>query len=94
MLDGTVLEETPSIMDETASTYSICKGRHFEEINKGTAWALGSQKCTKPIECFCSIRILLKWLLAACSGQPTHRKGKTISKSNKRLREYKQEQSA
>ena len=42
MLVGTVRHETSNIIEETVSTYNIFKGRIFEEVNKGTACALGS----------------------------------------------------
>ena len=44
MLVGTVRHETSNIIVETVSTYNIFKGRIFEEVNKGTACALGSEK--------------------------------------------------
>ena len=46
MLVGTVRHETSNIIEETVSTYNIFKGRIFEEVNKGTACALGSENCT------------------------------------------------
>ena len=46
MLVGTVRHETSNIIEETVSTYNIFKGRIFEEVNKGTACALGSDKYT------------------------------------------------
>ena len=47
MLDGAFMQETSNIIEDTFSAYNICKGRIFEEINKGTAWALGSEKIIK-----------------------------------------------
>ena len=47
MLDGPFMQETSNIIEDTFSAYHICKGRIFEEINKGTAWALGSEKIIK-----------------------------------------------
>ena len=44
MLDGAFMQETSNIIEDTFSAYNICKGRIFEEINKGTAWVLGSEK--------------------------------------------------
>ena len=44
MLVGTVRHETSNIIEETDSAYNIFKGRIFEEINKGTTCALGSEK--------------------------------------------------
>ena len=41
------MQETSNIIEDTFSAYNICKGRIFEEINKGTAWALGSEKYIK-----------------------------------------------
>ena len=38
------MQETSNIIEDTFSAYHICKGRIFEEINKGTEWALGSEK--------------------------------------------------
>ena len=43
MLAGTVEHETSHIIDETVSIYNIFKGRIFEEVNKGTMCALGSE---------------------------------------------------
>ena len=47
MLDGPFMQETSNIIEDTLSAYDICKGRIFEEINKGTEWALGSEKIIK-----------------------------------------------
>ena len=47
MLDGPFMQETSNIIEDTFSAYDICKGRIFEEINKGTEWALGSEKIIK-----------------------------------------------
>ena len=44
MLVGTVRHETSNIIEETVSTYNIFKGRIFEEVNKGNAFSLGSEK--------------------------------------------------
>ena len=44
MLVGTVRHETSNIIEETVSTYNIFKERIFEEVNKDTACALGSEK--------------------------------------------------
>ena len=38
MLDGAFMQETSNIIEDTFSAYNICKGRIFDEINKGTAW--------------------------------------------------------
>ena len=37
------MQETSNIIEDTFLAYNICKGRIFEEINKCTAWALGSE---------------------------------------------------
>ena len=47
MLDGAFMQETSKTIEDTFSAYKICKGRIFEEINKGTVWALGSEKYIK-----------------------------------------------
>ena len=50
MLDGAFIQdiqETSNMIEDTFSAYNICKGRIFEEINKGKAWALGSEKYIK-----------------------------------------------
>ena len=65
MLVGTVRHETSNIIEETVSTYNIFKGRIFEEVNKGTACALGSEKYINRRTRFCSRRIFCKWDLAA-----------------------------
>ena len=52
MLVGTVRHETSNIIEETVSTYNIFKGRIFEEVNKGTVCALGSQKIHQPKDTF------------------------------------------
>ena len=44
MLVVTVRHDTSNIIEEIVSTYNIFKGRIFEEVNKGTACALGSEK--------------------------------------------------
>ena len=44
MLVGTVRLETSNIIEETVSTYNMFKERIFEEVNKGTARALVSEK--------------------------------------------------
>ena len=41
------MQETSNIIEDTFSAYNICKGRIFEEINKGTAWVLVSEKYIK-----------------------------------------------
>ena len=43
MLVRTVTHETSNIIEETVSTYNIFKGNIFEEVNKRTACALGSE---------------------------------------------------
>ena len=64
-----IRQETSNILEDTFSAYNICKGRIFEEINRGTACALGSEKYIKRRTLFCSTRIFCKWVLAAkCSG--------------------------
>ena len=65
MLDGAFMQEMSNIIEDTFLAYNICKGRIFEEINKGTAWALGSEKYIKRRTRFWSTRIFLKWVLAA-----------------------------
>ena len=65
MLVGTVRHETSNIIEETVSTYNIFKGRIFEEVNKGTACALGSEKYINRRTRFCRTRIFCKWDLAA-----------------------------
>ena len=66
MLVGTVRHETSNIIEETVSTYNnIFMERIFEEVNKGTACALGSEKYINQRTRFCSTRILCKWDLAA-----------------------------
>ena len=65
MLEGTVRQETSKIIEETVSKYNIFKGRIFEEVNKGTACALGSEKYINRRTHFCSTRIFCKWDLAA-----------------------------
>ena len=66
MLDGAFMQETSNIIEDTFpptfSAYNICKGRIFEEINKGTAWALGSEKIIKRRTRFWSTRIFFKWV--------------------------------
>ena len=64
-VSGTVRHETPNIIEETVSTYNIFKGRIFEEVNKGTACALGSEKYINRTTRFCSTRIFCNWDLAA-----------------------------
>ena len=44
MLDGAFMQETSNIIEDTFSAHNIFKSRIFEEINKGIAWALGSEK--------------------------------------------------
>ena len=66
MLDGAFIQETSNIIEDTFSAYNICKGRIFEEINKGTAWALGSEKYIKRRtrdKCSDSLHLVKKWLL-------------------------------
>ena len=41
------MKETSNIIEDTFSAYNICKGRIYEEINKDTAWVLGSEKSIK-----------------------------------------------
>ena len=41
------MQENSNIIADTFSAYNIWKGRIFEEINKGRAWALGSEKYIK-----------------------------------------------
>ena len=65
MLVRRVRHETLNIIEETVSTYNIFKGRIFEEVNKGTACALGSEKYINRRTRFCSRRIFCKWDLAA-----------------------------
>ena len=50
-------QETSNITEDTFSAYKVCKGRIFEEINKGTACALGSETCLKRRTHCCSSRI-------------------------------------
>ena len=59
MLVGTVENETLNIIDETVSTYNIFKGRIFEEVNKGTTCALGSEIYINQRTHFCCIRIFI-----------------------------------
>ena len=56
MLVGTVENETLHIIDETVSMYNIFKGRIFEEVNKGTTCALGSEIYINQRTHFCCIR--------------------------------------
>ena len=44
MLDGAFKQEMSNIIEDTFSAYNICGGRMFQEINKGTACALDSEK--------------------------------------------------
>ena len=64
MLVGTVNHETSNITEETVSTYNIFKGKIFEEMNKGTACALGSQKYINRRARFCSTKSFCRWDLA------------------------------
>ena len=65
MLVGTVRQETSNIIEETVSMYNIFKKRIFKEVNKGTAYLLGSEKYINRRTRFCSTRIFCKWDLAA-----------------------------
>ena len=65
MLEGTVRQETSKIIEETVSKYNIFKGKIFEEVNKGTACALVTEKYINRTTHFCSTRIFCKWDLAA-----------------------------
>ena len=60
MLVGTVKHETWNIIEETVSTYNIFKGGIFDEVNEGTACALGSEKYINRRARFCSTRIFCK----------------------------------
>ena len=64
-LVGPVRHEMSNIIEETVSTYNIFKGSIFEEVNKGTACALGSEKYINRSTRFCSTKIFSKWDLAA-----------------------------
>ena len=65
MLVGTVKHEASNIMiEETVSTYNIVKGGIFEEVNKGTACALGSEKYINRRTRFCNTMIFCRWDLA------------------------------
>ena len=57
---GTVKHETSNIIEQTVSMYNIFKGRIFEELNKGTACALGSEKYINRRTRFCSTRIFCR----------------------------------
>ena len=61
MLVGTVKHETLNIIEKTVSTYNIFKGRIFEEEHKGTACALGSEKCINRRTRLCSTKTFRKW---------------------------------
>ena len=41
MLDRAFKQETSNIIEDPFSAYNICKGRIFEQINKGNACRLG-----------------------------------------------------
>ena len=62
MLDGALKQETSNIIEDTFSAYNICNGRMFEEINNGTACALGSEYIKRRTR-FCSTIIFCKWIL-------------------------------
>ena len=64
MLVGTVRRETSNIIEEIVSTYNMFKERIFEEVNKGTACALVSEKYINRMTRFCNTRIFCKWDLA------------------------------
>ena len=64
MLVGTIRHES-NIIEQTVSTYNIFKGRIFEEVNKDTASALGSEKYINRRTRFCNTRIFGKWDTAA-----------------------------
>ena len=66
MLDGAFMQETSNIIEDTFSAYNICKGRIFEEINKGTAWVLGSEKYIKRRTRFCSTRVWESYVELCC----------------------------
>ena len=65
MLVGKVKHETSNIIEETVSTYNIFKGGIFEEVNKGTTCALGSEKYINRRTRFCSSRVFCRWDLTA-----------------------------
>ena len=46
-IQARVKQELSNIIEDTFSAYNIWKGRNFDEINKGTACALGSEKYDK-----------------------------------------------
>ena len=52
VLDGTFKQETSNIVEDTFSAYNICKDSIFEEINKGTACALGSENICQTKDSF------------------------------------------
>ena len=65
MLVGTVKHETSNFIEETVSMYNIFQGMFLEEVNKGTACALGSEKYFNRRTRFCGTRIFCRWHLAA-----------------------------